>query len=769
MFSLIFILGIAIALLSLWKKDQDWWRSKVTFIRAGTLLPFTEMVGDSYLKCEDGTLSAVFKLKPVDYALFTSGKFKEFEKHRQRWLDEMAGLNARVRMFTFRDAVSCSSTGEFPNEILKEINDVWMNDFKGAYINNHYIVVSLSPTKLAVKKIMPSVARLNELVEITQDLLFDFDPELLKRSKLSPILSFWPRVAVFENSNVGEGGDINNSIASSEILFNKKGYIEIDDKYVKAISINTWGSACNKKVMEDILRLDSEMIAFHNWQGKSKMKATMSGFGSIGYQANQIKQFKGEESEEYQEYMGVLHGIKSDEASLSEYQLTVFVSNKDLGKCEQVIDSIKKILNQDGIKPIKAGKTLKWLYLSMFPSNEDLIYPARLLSNLMSHWIVFAGEALGFDKTDWGEECIRVLPTVNGGMYKHTYHIDSQLVGLGHGVMIAPSNAGKTTLANFLASAATRLGVMIFIFDRNFASKIFTKTCGGTYVALDNVLNPFYCEDDADNREMLVNLLLIMGNCDDDRSKEDARVAVDNILAMPKEKRILTNLFQDGIRKGKLKKGLEFWVGDNPYSRWFNGQKDGMAYDALDISSNNHIISFDMTEIQKNNIVASSVQYYLMHRIKREMRSNARPHLIFIDEAKPQLQNPQFCGYVSQMLLEHRKLRGVVLPCFQDVGSLYDSPIGEIMHEQAKTKYIFQNPEANKKSYEPLGLTEYEWEFVKGDLPICKQYPHSVLIKRKHELRVFYADPTSVNLLNDLEERYKDSDVCWVREYLNAA
>ena len=68
--------------------------------------------------------------------------------------------------------------------------------------------------------------------------------------------------------------------------------------------------------------------------------------------------------------------------------------------------------------------------------------------------------------------------------------IDSQLVGLGHGVMIAPSNAGKTTLANFLASAAIRFGVMIFIFDRNFASKIFTKVCGGTYVALDNVLNP---------------------------------------------------------------------------------------------------------------------------------------------------------------------------------------------------------------------------------------------------------------------------------------
>ncbi len=779
-FMVVFVLSLSVGLLLLWRKDQDWWRSKVSFIRLSSMLPFDKMVNDSYLKCKDGTLVAVLELKAFDYALCTSGKIAELEKHRLNWLNNMAEENARIRLFTFRDEVDCKSTGKFPNSILTKLNDVWMNGFNGAYINRHYAVVSISPKKIAIKKIMPTVSKLNRLVEITKDLLFDFQPNLLKQAKHSPILSFWSRVSIFQDVPVANGKQINERIATSELLFRKDNTIVADNKYVKAISINTWGDSCERKVMDEILRLDSEMIVFHNLQGQSKIQSTMNGFNAIGYQAEGVKTWKGE-GEEYDEYQGVLYGIKSGEATLYEYQLTIFVTNKDLAKCEHIINKIKKILNQEGINPIIAAKTLKWLYLSMLPSNEDLIYPARLLSILIAHWITIAGEATGFNKSDWADECIRVFKTVNGGLYKHQYHAIPGKATVAHGLMIAPTGKGKTALNNFLATGAFRHGVCMYIFDRDNASRIFTKACGGVCVDLNNTLNPFFCDDTQEDRDFLLNLVLMMADCSDEVSRNDARVAIDNILGVPKEKRILTNLFKHGIKNGKFKKGLEFWVGNNPYAYWFNGvDANGNAFDALDVSSNNHLVTFDMTAIQETSVVAASVQYYIMYRIRKELKKNARPHIVFIDEAKPQLENPQFCKHVSKMLLEHRRLRGSVMPCFQNVGSLVNNPISAIMIESAETKYIFQNPAAEIEDYAPLKLTEYEKAYVKGDLTVCNQFKHSVLVKRKGEsvildidltrigklIRIFYGDRDSLNLANDLEAQYKGTDTCWVNEYL---
>jgi type IV secretory pathway VirB4 component len=172
---------------------------------------------------------------------------------------------------------------------------------------------------------------------------------------------------------------------------------------------------------------------------------------------------------------------------------------------------------------------------------------------------------------------------------------------------------------------------------------------------------------------------------------------------------------------------------------------------------------------------------YIMHRIRQVVRAQALPHLIFIDETAPMLEDPVFRGYVAQLFREHRKLRGSINVCFQDAGALLKSEIAETILNNCPTLILFPNANAQPEDYAPLRLTSEQWSFVKGTSNLAAHLKRGVLIKRGNEavfldvdlsglgplLKLYKSGNEPIALMHQLQQQWGMEQ--WVGHYLDFA
>lgn len=767
----IMIFFLSILILYAWRHNQSWWLPKKHLNFFEDLLPFYSLQDDGKtVQCKDGTIFRLLRIQTIDYSIFTADKITVVERNRQKWLDNLAEHNASFRIFCLRNREIVDLDGDYPDDMLRKIHDTWMHNFKRVYKNQHFLMISVPGKTKRLKKEAGNISQLNKLVDITKDLMFDLNPielgknELMKN--LNSIVNLQPQVS-------------SRLFTNNQIEFLTDGYIIINYgdnvKYIKVISIKWWPEDCCGELLEEIMGIDSELLFFHMLQGISLLKAIAPNY--LPHQSRQAKMFIGG-NEASREYEAVINRIKSGESTLYNYQLCIFVIANNKEDSLARVRDIKKLMHQKGVEPVVAGMSAQWIYQSMFPSNEEMVYLSRLESNVLAHWINFSGEARGFANNDWGNGPIRYFPTGNKSSYALQLHNNSKKDSLAHSLVIAPSESGKTTFFQHLIGGVMRYNnINSYIFDRLRGTQIFTEATGGEYIALDNRLNPFCCDDTKENRIFLQNLLLMMSGHKDDYSIEMVSKAIDIMFHIPIEHRILTNCFDEIIPDSDLKRGLKIWTGNNSYGHWFNGvDSKGNARDSLIL--NNHIVAFDMTEIQQYPMVAATVTYYITHKIRQQIQESARPHMIFIDETGPQLQNEQFCDYVAVLFREHRKLRGSINACFQEASQLTKSPIASAILNNCPTKFLFPSPNSKREDYHGMRLTDFEWAYIKNELPICRQLKHSVLVKKEKEsvildidlsgmgnlLKLYKSDSASVKLVKELKEKYHN--INWQEHYL---
>ena len=481
-----------------------------------------------------------------------------------------------------------------------------------------------------------------------------------------------------------------------------------------------------------------------------------------------------------QDYETAIEEVQANRTSMYNYQLSILVLSHDLAELESSINQVKRILISYGKTPIieKSSKELVWR--CQFPGFDQMIRPANPMSCNLSYLINFECEPCGFDACDWGIGAIRPFKTIAGNVYSLQLHVSPEKESLAHALIVAPSNSGKTTLFQHLIGGALRhTNLRAFIFDRLNGTKIFTQAVGGEYIDFNDgtvLLNPFVCDNNDNNKAFLQDFLQMLSNTDED-SVYEAALAIEQIMSIPVEHRILAKCFQDIARKGsKFSKGLRKWSTDSSLSKWFNGfitdeHANDIAFDALDLNKN-RLTAFEMTKIQENPQVAAAVTTYIMHKI-RSIGTDACPHLIFIDETQPMMEDQVFAKQVGVLLKEHRKLRGSVNVCFQDVNA-----INSVILEQCQTRFLFPNASANKEQYAKFELTDFEWDYIKGFTRISKDLKYSVLLKKPNEsvilnidltplgnlLQLYRSGAEPVKIVRELQQQWGMTE--WIDQYL---
>ena len=738
-------------------------------------LPFSHILeDDKTILCRNTKFCRIFDIKGVDFSAKTEEEKSFFESRKQFFFDAMAERGETFRFFTKRERFQIQDPADFKNKILQEIHDKWNQQFQTCYQTKNYLFVQAS-----TQEEMEDVSR------IVFDYLSPFNPQLVENvlqeegSLKSPLLSFLSGLVNFQGHEMYSAkADISEILTHSQVIFNlKKGSIEIKDGpqscFYKILGIRGWGDTSGPEILREILSLPFELEVLHLCKGFKKLDARTT----LRYRLSQENLiFKN--TFKNQEFEKAIDHLEAGHHSLYEHQLTFFMRGETEEEVLQHIITMKRILLNYGIKPIQEMDAVEWLWFSKFPEYDTVLRPRNLFSNNLAALLSFEENKVGMLRCDWGEGPLRYFKTSQGNAYAFQLHVGEQKESLAHSLTIAPSGSGKTTLFQHLIGGSLRhQKLRAFIFDRYNGARIFTQALGGAYIDLHATeklkMNPFHCEDTPENRLFLTQFLLKLGRCDDTSSLEMVTRGLDILFKIPLKHRTLREIYGCAFDTGsKLKESLFPWA-QGHYSFLLNGDCDGLDFNAA------RLMSFEMTEILKDNRVASVLVDYILHRIRSQVREEASPHFIFIDEAAPMLEDHLFSSQVHSLFREHRKLRGSINVCFQDAQTLLKLPISETILTHCPTLFLFQNVNAKREDYFSFNLTDSEWHFVKGVSPFSKHLKRGVLLKRFQEslildvdlegvgkfLNIYKSGSEPINLMIALKELWGAE---WVEHYLEA-
>ncbi len=772
------------------------------------ILPFSWLEDDGKtIVCKDGTRVRVISLKGLDYGTKTRDEKIAFLNKRHTWLDSLAKEGVEITVITSRQRTSLQDEGARPdfhnNDVLKEINQRWLKNFEDTFQNYHYVVLSHNVSQKKFRfgrttKTELSHKRWDELTEAGLDYLSDYSPSLL-RETFPPktnykahetfhnegLLAFWAKmINGFDHPIQSVKDHLSERMISSTIHFHPDtGIIESIDGaerfYSQIISVKQWNETIKGDLYDELYSILSEFRLIHWIKGQDKASAS----ATLKYAHKQAKLlfYNHHVKEQYEQ---AVEWVDSGQSSLFEVQVSLILTCESKEELQERVQEVRRIFRNQNLKPAIETHAAEWLWFNQFPSFTQRVRSHKLFSQNVAALLPFSKDQQGIQNCDWGEGPLRTFKTSTGSTYAFQLHVSDKTEALAHSVVIAPSGSGKTTLFQHLIGGALRHeNLKAYIFDRLRGTKIFTESIGGQFVDLGEEeglsLNPLQCENNPTNRAFLARFLLQLAGTEDDASIQAVNRAVDTIFELPIEARVLSSIYEAVIDTGSpLKTLLRKWVGNTVQARWFNGQKD-----SLDISQN-RLVSFEMAAVQHDSTAYAAMVTYIMHRIREQMQNKALPHLIFIDETAPMLQDPLFRSYVQELFREHRKLRGSINVCFQDASAITHCGIKETILTQCQTAFLFPNPNADKHSYMDLfNLTDDQWAFIKGE---SRNVPkRSVLVKRiapenteavildidlsclGNHLKFYRSGSESVQLMKQLQAQFGLEG--WRQPYLEAS
>jgi type IV secretion system protein VirB4 len=185
------------------------------------------------------------------------------------------------------------------------------------------------------------------------------------------------------------------------------------------------------------------------------------------------------------------------------------------------------------------------------------------------------------------------------------------------------------------------------------------------------------------------------------------------------------------------------------------------------------IRGFDVTEFIDNDLTRTPTIMYLFHRIEGLIDGRRIP--ILMDEFWKLLDDPAFEDLAKNKLVTIRKQDGFLIMFTQSPQQVLQSPIAFAIIGQTATKIFLPNPEAEYNDYMKFGLSDREFEIVKGlgeksRQFLIKQGENSVVAELNlrgfdDELAVLSGNTATSNLAEKLVAQLGDDPAVWLPEF----
>jgi type IV secretion system protein VirB4 len=751
-------------------------------------LPFDRLLSDGRtLSCRDGTLAQCVIVEGRDITFLSSGEREALFRLRKNWLDAMAELGVSSRSMLVRERVETDSDDNFESVLLRDLARAWNTSFRTSYHHRQIIVLSMAG------KSRTALTRLREAVETTLQLLAPYQPRVMSdgASGDDHLLAFWGFLAspISRPRPSGMTNEISDAIANDSVEFTgEQGLIRFrrgeQERFVAAIGIRRFGDYVDEQMIADLSSLDGEFILMNSVEPWSKAISALK--IAQENRMSMVTRVSSAAAEQYQAAMQIIEGLDENRSTLANYALTLFLIADNPEQIAALDSEVRKICAAYGASSVREGAAAQASWFSQFPGYQPWPRSYRFFSTNIACNMTLDRTPSGLPNCDWGEGPLARFRTLGGTSYAFQLHVSDEKDAVAHAVCIGPTGSGKTTIMSFLAGMALRHPKLrAYIFDRYQGAYVFTTAVGGRYInlttgsnALERCgLNPFQCSDSPENRAFLRLWLRAISGCEDADSLEEIALAVQSLFdsRVPIEQRSLAILHEPCFSNAlPLKRQLQKWVDEQAYGAMFNAPQD-----MLDMRAS-RLVSFDMTDIFKDELLTQATLSYLMHRIQATIGEANAPAFIFIDETEPMLRNAQFRTYYLTMLQEYRKRGAAVISAFQRPEAIAQTGMSEAIRGQCQTMFFFPNPQAKADDYADWSLTDSEWAYIKGASPVSQRLKRSVLVKRASgesvvldtdlsplgpHLRIFASGRDSVAAAIDMQRRLGAD---WVGNYIDA-
>lgn len=288
--------------------------------------------------------------------------------------------------------------------------------------------------------------------------------------------------------------------------------------------------------------------------------------------------------------------------------------------------------------------------------------------------------------------------------FRFNFHVRQ----LGHGLILGPTRAGKSTHLGLAAAQFLRYrGMRVFIFEAGMSAYALTKAVGGKHYVVGG---------DADKLQFAPLQFL--------QTRSDLAWAmrwIDTILALnglnttPEQRnkigRALVSMRDSGsknvsefvtqIQDEEIRAAMEQYTVNGSMGNLLDAESDGLAFDRFN--------TFEIAEIMEmGERYAVPAQLYLFRRIERSL--DGTPAVIFLDEAWLMLQHPIFREWVRKWLKTLAKANCSVILSTQHMSDAAKSGIFDVILESTATKILLPNPEAHDPDatalYRRVGLND---------------------------------------------------------------
>ncbi len=744
-------------------------------------LPFRKVYNDNSMSLIDGTLVRVYRVSGVQTSMQDDATREKFLDLRTQLFNQIRDPNVTLRFYMVRDAASDNMDYEFDGPVLQGIYNKWRAQGLRIFLNNYYIVLSVSGNNTREK--------LNQYSNYIESILAAYKPKVLENKSTDNMARFFGRILspVSKPSPAIADNKISENVTVDNVEFEDDGVIRYSSgdsqSFSAAISFRVSPDYLDEDFFNSISTIQTEMICMNGFH--------IMGTTDVEYTMRQRTSTADEEKtstlEQVSEAKSAMDENVSGNQSLVNYYPLFIVFGATREELNKYIDEFKKVCASFGVSPIVESFASKVSWFAQIPGFDTFPRSFKLLSKTAAVCIPMSSTPRGVENSDWGPGPLVVFPTAQGTPYMFQFHVSDKPAAVGHTLTIGPTGGGKTTLFSFLIAQSLRHPKLkAFFFDRNKGAEIFTLAIGGKYITMrgkektenpveksfETRLNPLKMPDTAENRAFLRRwFAIISGQNDPTSADEIARAVSVNFDYLSGKDRLLKNLWESCFSSsGQMRSALKKWVDPLQYGDMFNEDSD-----TLDLGA--RLTTFDFTDILQDEVLSPAVISYILHRINTTTVSGGNPSLIMIDETAPMLENKMFRDNFIAGLQEGRKNRQAYMVAFQRANVLDKLGIGDVVRGQAQTVLFFRNPAADSADYAHWNLNPLEMAFIQG-----KAYPNlkrAVLLSRPvsgesvilntelgglgNLLRLFESGRPSVLLA---EELYKMYGTNFVAEYL---
>lgn len=753
------------------------------------------------LLTKDENLVRGFKIKGLSY--IAMGVEKEAGLHSDRFsFINKIGENVECLVFLRREKSTLNSDSDLrsDNPYANKIIDIWEKDFRLADIN-YYLLISTKKENM-IDKVDKKIDdkqqrsfdfktnRLENFSENLKQFLREYSVEELSADELA---SFYASILNGEETRIDcDRYLFDDYFVSADIEF-KKNYmirtLPTKEIYSSIISITTYdGNFICRKDLTNILQVDSNLLISIGFLQLNKRRAG----GAISNAT-----MKTRDGSVHGELEKIKVAVDEDKVKLFEVAINILVSEDTQEKMEQTIANIVAICKKNQLLTKRESLAQKSIFLSFFPSLWEKCNMRKRVqtTGVLTTYLSFENDLTGINFNPWGNKAVAVLKNSIQRPYLFNFHLpieegeDREQLKAGHTLVIGGTGSGKTTLIEFLITGLFKYeNLNIFALDKHHGMSVFTHFVDGEYhdVGSDFKLNPFSLDHSDINRNFLqVFLETLAGlrgrNTDIDidsteEKKNLIREALNRVIEYTENPEDKT--FSNFLLSLESDKALQ-----TRFEKWKGGILDNCE-DALDFSKKLAVLNMD--NILKDQDLTSIVAYYIFHKLINKSVSENKGFFIFIDELREYLGNPEMAHQIITLILEARKLNGVVCMGVQNV-DFFEEMVGEKLANAflSNIAHFVIYPTSDTKNLENLqkriGLTNEEIDFlkttpmserkalIKQGVANSQQIKASVVVdlnlkSLKEYIKVFSSSAKDVAKMKELRLSYQEQ---WREKFLS--